>query len=83
MALFLLTLHLIQQHIYRYLLKTTRIRKKESVVREDLDPRLVERLKLVEKQDYEGEPLQKADYIALLCVGLIIPFTLMLWGWLA
>jgi hypothetical protein len=49
---------------------------------EQLDPELVKRIKLVEKPDYEGDPLTQTDYLLLFAVGLIIPALLMLWGWL-
>ena len=51
------------------------------MTQETLDPELVRRIELVEDPAYEGESLNKMDYIALVVVGIIIPFILMLWGW--
>lgn len=48
---------------------------------ENLHPELVKRLKLVENPAYEGDPLNRMDYISLIVVGLIIPIILMIWGW--
>ncbi len=46
-----------------------------------LDPELLRRIKLVEDPAYEGQPLNNKDYAALVIVGIIIPFLLMVWGW--
>jgi hypothetical protein len=46
-----------------------------------MDPELVRRIELVEDPAYEGEPLNSKDYAALVVVGIIIPFLLMVWGW--
>ncbi len=51
------------------------------MAKEKLDPELERRIKLVEDPAYEGESLNKMDYMALLVVGVIIPFILMFWGW--
>jgi hypothetical protein len=51
------------------------------MAKEQLDPELEKRIKLVEKPDYEGDPLTKNDYLLLFAVGLVIPALLMLWGW--
>lgn len=48
----------------------------------ELDPELLNRLKLVEDPTYEGESLNTMDYLALILVGLILPFALMVWGWI-
>lgn len=48
---------------------------------EKLDPELARRIKLVEDPAYEGEPLNTMDYVALIAVGIIIPFILMVGGW--
>ena len=53
------------------------------MINEKLDTELLERLKLVENPDYEGEPLTTLDYILLTSVGIIFPGILMIWGWLA
>lgn len=47
-----------------------------------LDPELLRRIDLVEDPAYEGEPLTKMDYTALIIVGIIIPFLLMVGGWI-
>jgi hypothetical protein len=52
------------------------------MAKETLDPELERRIGLVEDPAYEGEPLNSKDYIGLIVVGIIIPFVLMLWGWL-
>jgi hypothetical protein len=50
---------------------------------EKLDTELLERLELVMDPNYEGEPLSTSDYILLTIAGVVIPATLMIWGWLA
>lgn len=47
-----------------------------------LDPELLRRIDLVEDPTYEGEPLTKTDYTALVIVGIVIPFILMVGGWI-
>lgn len=47
-----------------------------------MDPELKRRLELVEDPTYEGESLTPTDYTGLVIVGLIIPFGLMIWGWI-
>jgi hypothetical protein len=49
---------------------------------EVLDPELEKRLKLVENPAYEGESLTRSDQIWLFVTGIVIPFILMIWGWL-
>ena len=49
---------------------------------EKLDPELVRRIKLVEDPAYEGESLNTLDYTALIVVGVVIPFVLMVGGWI-
>ena len=51
------------------------------MVQEQLDPELAKRIGLVEDPAYEGQPLNSKDYIALVIVGIVIPFILMVWGW--
>ena len=51
------------------------------MAREKLDPELLRRIELVEDPAYEGEPLNKMDYTALVIVGIVIPFILMVYGW--
>jgi len=51
------------------------------MAQEKLDPELEKRIKLVEDPAYEGEPLSGKDYTALIVVGVVIPFILMVWGW--
>lgn len=46
-----------------------------------LDPELQSRLKLVADPSYEGEQLNKTDFVLLLLVGIVIPLILMVWGW--
>lgn len=46
-----------------------------------LDPELLERLELVEEPDYEGESLTTGDYVLLVGAGLLLPFILMIIGW--
>jgi hypothetical protein len=55
--------------------------RRRKMAEEQLDPELVKRIKLVEKPDYEGDPLTGMDYVLLFVVGLIIPAILMIWGW--
>jgi len=52
------------------------------MTQEILDSKLVKRIELVEDPAYEGEPLNSKDYIALVVVGLVLPFFLMAWGWM-
>jgi hypothetical protein len=52
-----------------------------KMTEEKLDPELARRIKLVEDPAYEGEPLNTMDYVALIAVGIIIPFILMVGGW--
>ena len=54
----------------------------EIVAQTKLDPELLRRIDLVEDPAYEGEPLTKMDYTALVVVGIIIPFLLMVGGWI-
>ena len=56
-------------------------KKEEQLNQEQLDRHLLKRIELVEDPAYEGEPLNTKDYTALVVVGLILPFLLMLWGW--
>ncbi len=52
------------------------------MAKEILDPKLLERIELVDDPAYEGEPLTGKDYMALVVVGLLAPFLLMIWGWM-
>lgn len=56
-------------------------RKGENMAPEKLDPELLRRIELVEDPAYEGESLNKMDYTALIIVGIIMPFLLMVYGW--
>ncbi len=47
-----------------------------------LDPELKRRLELVAHPEYEGASLTKSDHILLFTAGIIVPFILMLWGWI-
>lgn len=54
----------------------------KKMAQNKLDPELLRRIDLVEDPAYEGEPLTKMDYTALIIVGIIIPFLLMVGGWI-
>jgi len=56
--------------------------RKKKMTNKELDPELLRRIDLVEDPTYEGEPLTKTDYTALVIVGIVIPFILMVGGWI-
>jgi hypothetical protein len=47
------------------------------------DSELKKRLKLVEDPAYEGQSLTRSDQVWLFVAGIVIPFVLMIWGWMA
>ncbi len=46
------------------------------------DPELKRRIELVAHPEYEGASLTQMDYILLFFAGIVIPFLLMVWGWI-
>lgn len=47
-----------------------------------LDPELKRRLELVARPEYEKATLTKSDHLLLFIAGIIVPFILMIWGWI-